>query len=172
MDSEKEDMRWLLVRLSPQRCSLIPKIPGGTVFKKTIACLAHLWYITSVSNFYLFGGAFMKLGYSYRLSQYAFSLGLLGLALAGGLVFFLNLMTLRTERYQAELTVRFSQATQTAGEPEVAPSTEFSPPPDTHSLPRVAALQTVRMLRPMGIYLLFTGGMWVLLRGIDRKPTG
>ena len=114
----------------------------------------------------------MKLGYSYRLSQYAFSLGLLGLALAGGLVFFLNLMTLRTERYQAQLTVRFSQANQTEGEPEATPSPEFSPPPDTRALPRVAALQTVRMLRPMGGYLIFTGGMWVLLRGINRKPTG
>jgi hypothetical protein len=53
MDSEKEDMRWLLVRLSHPKCSLIPKIPEGTVFKKTIACPEHLWYITSVSNFYL-----------------------------------------------------------------------------------------------------------------------
>ena len=117
----------------------------------------------------------MKLGYSYRLSQYAFGLGLLALLLAGGIVFFLNLVTLRTERYQSQLSTRFSHAAH-HGEEELggvpSPSPEYSLPPETRSLAKVAALQTVTMLRPLVFYLALTGGAWMLLRRSRRLVDG
>ena len=123
----------------------------------------------------------MKLGYSYRLSQYAFFLGLLGLVLAGSVVFFLNLLALRTESFQMQLTTSLTRAaiTEPTTEPEVEmevpqsrSSPEYAPPPAHKKLARQAALQTVRMLRPMAFYLALTGGSWLLLRGATRRPAG
>jgi hypothetical protein len=166
MDSEKEDMRWLLVRLSPRNCST----PQKKTYRDDTMPL-------SAMTIYSLGGVFMKLGYSYRLSQYAFGLGLLALLLAGGIVFFLNLVTLRTERYQAQLSTRFSHAAhvtqveeESGGVP--SPSPEYSPPPETRVLTKVAARQTVAMLRPLVFYLALTGGAWVLLRGSRRLADG
>jgi hypothetical protein len=131
----------------------------------------------------------MRLGYSYRLSQYAFGLGLLAFVLASGIVFFFNLVTLRTEHFQAKLSSRLAQATPVEEEEEQtappSPSTEATPsptpaktakppsgaksaPPQVQSLPRLAALQTVRMLRPLGLYLLLTGVALVLLRSAQK----
>lgn len=120
----------------------------------------------------------MKLGYSYRLSQYAFGLGLLALVLAGGFVFFLNLITLRTERYQTQLTARLTRTslmeahTDTEPTEQASPSPEFSPPPDTRQLPRLAAVQTVQMLKPLAFYLVLTGGACFFLRGTRPSVSG
>ena len=131
----------------------------------------------------------MRLGYSYRLSQYAFGLGVLALVVAGGVIFFLNLVTLRTEQFQTKLSTRLAQATPVEEQEEEAtspsPSPEASPspeppgvgkppqsvvasPPRERSLTRLAALQTVRMLRPLAFYLLLTGVALVLLRSAQK----
>ena len=120
----------------------------------------------------------MKLGYSYRLSQYAFGLGLLALVLAGGFVFFLNLITLRTERYQTQLSSRITRSSQSEpseqSEEVVSPSPtpEYSPPPDSRGITKLAATQTLQMLKPLAFYLALTGGAWVFLRGSRSQATG
>ncbi|MBB6049475.1 hypothetical protein [Armatimonas rosea] len=131
----------------------------------------------------------MRLGYSYRLSQYAFGLGVLALVVAGGVIFFLNLITLRTEQFQTKLSTRLAQATPVEEQEEAtppSPSPEASPspeparggkppksavasPPRERSLTRLAALQTVRMLRPLALYLLLTGVALVLLRSAKKQ---
>ena len=120
----------------------------------------------------------MKLGYSYRLTQYAFGLGLLALVLASGIVFFLNLVTLRAERYQTQFTSRLTHASHTEttmeAEPteQASPTPEFSPPPDARQLPRLAAVQTVQMLRPLAFYLALTGGACFFLRATRPSVSG
>jgi len=105
----------------------------------------------------------MKLGYPVRLARYAFLLGLVALVLAGITVFSLNVVTVRTENFQTQLSGRL-HATETpeAAEEGEAPTAEFTPVRTTKQINQLAARRTVLMLRPMVYYLLGTGALWGL----------
>lgn len=109
----------------------------------------------------------MKLGYPVRLARYAFLIGLVALVLVGAIVFSLNVVTERTENFQAQLSGRFQSSE--VPEPDESPTPEPSPAPrETHAvlstreINRRAARRTLLMLRPMAYYLLGTGLLWGL----------